>query len=640
VDCKKLHVLLVEDDESDVYLTRRALAQIVDPAYHVDVAASLSEAAKCLRSATFDVALLDLGLPESVGIGTLAKFRERCPESLPVIVLTNLNDEQAALATLDKGAQDFLVKNNLQPDMLSRAIRYALQRQQLLGQLQAANELLHSKNKRLSELYDTAQQFVDNVSHEFRTPLTVIREFTSIVRDGYDGPVTPKQIEHLDKVLHRSDDLALMVDDMLDISKLEAGLLGVWRRPCCVEEMVKNVTGLLRARATSKKISLAAEYSQDLPQVYCDEEKAQRVLINLAVNAVKFTPEGGRVIIGATLSDDGSEVVVSVTDSGPGICQSNLDVIFERFKQVETNLRSSTKGFGLGLNIAKELVQLNLGQICVESQIGAGSTFSYTLPKNEPSIIFDRYLRRRTAQAGELPWVTLLIASYDVEYPANCAPVIDEYLQRSVRANDFVLQSAERNWMIAACCSEQEYSNLTDRLLSGWQDYVRNFPQSKLPPLKLEHYQTYSATRDVSKLWGDYEQLVGGNGNAPPAGKTVLVVDDDQEVNACLGLRLEAAGFQVLSAFDGEQGLSAALSQHPDAVVLDVRMPNKDGLTMLRELRTHDEARDMPVVVLSASIRDQHRALEAGANYFVTKPYEPKEVLSAIESSMAQGVLQ
>jgi two-component system response regulator VicR len=123
---------------------------------------------------------------------------------------------------------------------------------------------------------------------------------------------------------------------------------------------------------------------------------------------------------------------------------------------------------------------------------------------------------------------------------------------------------------------------------------------------------------------------------AGPEQRTVLVVDDDREVSQCLGVRLQAAGFTVLSAYDGEEGLAAAYANQPDAVVLDVRMPKKDGLTVLRELRTTPSMRRTPIVMLSASIRDQHTALEAGASYFVPKPYEAKDILSAIESSMRE----
>jgi DNA-binding response OmpR family regulator len=158
--------------------------------------------------------------------------------------------------------------------------------------------------------------------------------------------------------------------------------------------------------------------------------------------------------------------------------------------------------------------------------------------------------------------------------------------------------------------------------------------------MRLTHVRSYACARELDRLCEDWMRLAGDGSNEPAHGKTVLVVDDDVEVNACLGVRLQAAGYEVLSAFDGDEGLSTALTRHPDAVVLDVRMPNKDGLTMLREMRTHREARNTPVVVLSASVRDQHRALEAGANYFVTKPYDAKDVLTAIQSSLLEGAIQ
>ena len=244
-------------------------------------------------------------------------------------------------------AQDYLSKDEIVPALLSRSIRYAIQRQHLLDQIQSANTMLEQKNERLAKLYNLAQQFVENVSHDFRTPLTVIREFTSIVRDGLDGPVTPKQAEHLGKVLHRTDDLAIMVDDMLDISKLESGLLGVWRRPCRAAELIETVQGLIKARADSKAIVLKTTVDADLPQVFCDDEKARRVLINLAVNAIKFTPEGGAVEIWAHGSRENEEVTVGVSDTGPGLSLENRTAIFDRFRQVDQGLRRH-QGIWLG----------------------------------------------------------------------------------------------------------------------------------------------------------------------------------------------------------------------------------------------------------------------------------------------------
>src|SRR3990172_9409404 len=314
-----IRVLLVDDDAVDADLTQRALQQVGQPRFATDRAASLASAMDILSSADYDVVLLDLGLPDSTRAETLARFRAACSNDLPIIVLTGLADEDSALEALDCGAQDYLAKEDVTPHMLSRSIRYSLQRHNLMGQLKTTNELLEQKNQRLAELYDTAQQFVENVSHEFRTPLTVIREFTSIIHDGLDGPVTPKQAEHLEKVLHRTDDLALMVDDMLDISKLEAGLLGVWRRPSRIADMIDTVRGLLKERADSKRILLTTTVDNNLPMVFCDEEKARRVIINLAVNAIKFTPEGGTVDISSKPGDAEGDYVIAITDSGPGL---------------------------------------------------------------------------------------------------------------------------------------------------------------------------------------------------------------------------------------------------------------------------------------------------------------------------------
>jgi signal transduction histidine kinase len=629
---------LVDDDSADAYLTRRALAACAKPSYHVDQAASLGEASERLSTTTYDVVLLDLGLPESRGIETVSQFRARCAAPPPLIVLTGLNDEAAALETLDQGAQDYLVKGELSADMLSRSIRHARQRHQMLGELQAANEMLRAKNERLAELYNTAQQFVDNVSHEFRTPLTVIREFTSIVRDGCDGAVTPKQVEHLDKVLHRTDDLALMVDDMLDISKLEAGLLGVWRRPCRVGELISSVLGQLKKRADSKGIRFTTNVAHDLPQVFCDEEKAQRVLINLAVNAIKFTPAAGQVEIWARPADDGMEITIGVTDSGPGISRENLAVIFERFRQLETNLRASTKGFGLGLNIAKELVSLNFGQMQVESEIGQGSTFSFTLPANDWGNIFERYVRRVGAQSETSPGISFFTVCVDLAWHEKAVPVVDEYLQRSVRTRDLVIPLNGHTWLLAAACAETDAAGLADRLKDGWHGYARNFPGGDLPGLEMRHCSTQPFAAGPDRLKAEFMRLLESSGTTIAGGK-VLVVDDDQEVNSCLGVRLEAAGYEVLAAYDGNQGLAAAIEHHPDAVVLDLRMPNMDGITMLQEMRNNEATNQTPVVVLSANIRDQHRALEAGANYFVAKPYEAATVLTAIKSSLSERSL-
>jgi CheY-like chemotaxis protein len=180
---------------------------------------------------------------------------------------------------------------------------------------------------------------------------------------------------------------------------------------------------------------------------------------------------------------------------------------------------------------------------------------------------------------------------------------------------------------------------MIERLDEGWQEYARNCPRGELPELHIRHHSTHAFSSGLEPMTEKFHRLFESRPPKCTAGGTVLVVDDDQEVNSCLGVRLQAAGYDVLSAYDGEQGFAAAIEHRPVAVVLDLRMPNMDGLTMLHKMRSHQGVAQTPVVVLSANIRDQHRALEAGANYFVAKPYEATTVLSAIESSLGERSL-
>jgi CheY-like chemotaxis protein len=253
--------------------------------------------------------------------------------------------------------------------------------------------------------------------------------------------------------------------------------------------------------------------------------------------------------------------------------------------------------------------------------------------------LFERYVKQASARTTAAPALSFLAVSIELEPNENAGPVVDEYLQRSVRAHDLVIETSPRTWLVAASCPEPEVAIMIERLADGWRGYARNCPGGKLPDLQITHHGTHSFTAGPKRLNEEFQRLLESHARKQPAGGTVLVVDDDQEVNSCLGVRLQAAGYDVLSAFDGNEGLAAAIQHHPDAVVLDLRMPNKDGLAMLQEMRSNREVARTPVVVLSANIRDQHRALKAGANYFVAKPYEATAVLSAIQSSLSERSL-
>jgi len=246
--------------------------------------------------------------------------------------------------------------------------------------LAGAKQVLEEHNQRLRELYNTAHQFVDHVSHEFRTPLMVIREYAAAIGEGMAGETTNQQREYLGTIMNRVDELHVLVEDLLDISRIEADLLRTARRSCSITDIFEQVRPTLQRKADSSQVVLELSASENLPRVYCDPEKVGRIMINLGVNAIKFSRSDAPVRIWARLTEDEREIQVGITDRGPGIARENLEIIFERFRQLDDHVRMSAKGFGLGLNIVKELVQLHFGRLHVDSALGEGSTFSFTIP--------------------------------------------------------------------------------------------------------------------------------------------------------------------------------------------------------------------------------------------------------------------
>jgi PAS domain S-box-containing protein len=313
--------------------------------------------------------------------------------------------------------------------------------------VERANHALADKNKQLSELYLTAQRFMDDVSHEFRTPLSVIKGYSELMRAGMAGEQSPEQKRFSQIIIDRARDMAQMVDDLLDSSKLRAGSLRVDRKPCHVSDIIAGLQSLVSSRAAASKIEIVEQIDPDLPRVFADAEKAIRVLVNLVVNAIKFSPEGSRIILSAT-SQDGGDVLISVADQGPGISPENLALIFDRFRQVG-NAMGSTKGFGLGLNIAKELVALNLGRMSVRSELKKGSTFSFTLPANQPEIILARlltHLENLNTAAGAFAVLRVTPAGTNAKDAA--LEQLRGFLACSSHASDVIMTTADRSALI------------------------------------------------------------------------------------------------------------------------------------------------------------------------------------------------
>ena len=493
---QQARLLIVDDSEDNRVLLSGRLKR---NGYRCETAVSGEEALARLACENFDLVLLDLVLPGASGVDVLTRIRGAHPlAKLPVIMVTAQQDADAAVEALGLGANDYvtmpcdlrLLMARIALHLRAKQAEEALvEAQQVLEQrVEERTEELRAKNVRLSELYASAHQFVDNVSHEFRTPLTVIKEFASILADELSGPVNDDQREYLGIIQNRIDDLSLMVDDMLDTSRLEAGLLSVYRTEHTVAEIVDRVRTIVERKAQAAGVNLIVDTPGDrLPTVYCDAENIGRVIVNLVVNACKFAGEGSNVELGYTYDPTRSEVAFRVSDTGPGIAPEQLQGIFERFQQAGNDTKSSGKGFGLGLNIAKELVHVNLGSISVESELGQGSTFSFSVPAFDPIEVAKRYLRHKDARRPNGATVTLSRMSAGEEVPETSRDAIEQFLHHHTRSRDIVFRLTNQEWLILTYANREQIAKLEQRLSDSRQLRNRTSPDAPLPPFEFRH---------------------------------------------------------------------------------------------------------------------------------------------------------
>ena len=480
---KPFRILLIDDDEEDYILTQDILEQIYGEQHSLDWVDNWEVGLEIVERKSHELYLVDYGLGERNGLELLQMMIERGCDA-PIILLTGMNSRDVDTEAMITGAADYLRKGELSPSLLEKSIRYSLARQQFLRAEHEAKELLRQINEKLGRLYKTAYQFVDNVSHEFRTPLTVIKEFAAILQDGLAGEVNNEQSEYLGIILNRVDDLSLMTNDMLDFSLIEAGILGIAREEIHIEQVFELVRTTLERKAAASESILKITTEDALPTIYCDAEKIGRVIINLAVNAFKFSSEGGKVSLWARNDAVNSEVIVGVTDDGPGMAPEHLDLIFNRFQQVGGDVRASTKGFGLGLNIAKELVEINFGTIEVESRIGEGSSFKFTIPSFEPVGLLRRYMRQVGNIRDGSSYVSLVTAHIDPMIDAALRDDVKMFIERQVRRSDLLFDAKPGPFLICAATNQTELGEMIQRLLKAKSETDRDRPDTALPEIE------------------------------------------------------------------------------------------------------------------------------------------------------------
>jgi signal transduction histidine kinase len=368
-------VLMIEDNAGDVRLLKSLIsdAMQISPSTLIELttAGRLGEGLALARQKSFDVILLDLSLPDSQGLDTFSRTQKIASE-IPVIVLSGLDDESLALQAVRQGAQDYLAKGEVTGYLLIRAMRYAIERKR-------TEETLKAANKKLKELDRLKSEFLSTVSHELRTPIAIMREGVSLVLDGIAGEITDTQRDLLSDTLENIDRLTRLVTDLLDISKIEAGKIKLRRSKMDMNEVVRKIYEHYQPQAREKRILFETDIPDSPVYLYGDTDKLMQIFHNLESNALRFTESMGKIIIGA--KDNGDEILCWVSDTGVGISKANQKKLFSKFEQFGRVDGPGYRGTGLGLAIAKGLVEKHDGKIWVESELGKGTTFWFSLKK-------------------------------------------------------------------------------------------------------------------------------------------------------------------------------------------------------------------------------------------------------------------
>jgi signal transduction histidine kinase len=351
-------VLLVEDNPGDARLLREMFNGDGSPNVDLACVSFMSEAEKHLATSTVDIILLDLGLPDAQGLVAIRRARIAAPD-IPMVVLTGMDDEALAAQSLQEGAQDYLIKGQIETRGLLRALRYATER------------------KRLDRLKD---EFVSTVSHELRTPLTSITGSLGLLIGKAVGVLSEPAARLLEIAHNNSQRLVRLVNDILDIEKLESGHAVFDFRKIEVRSLVEQTVESMRGYAGAHGVKVRVEAAVAVDAVRADTDRLAQVVTNLLSNAIKFSPPDGEVVIAVGKEVKGDVVRITVRDHGPGISADFRPRIFERFAQADATNARRKGGTGLGLSISKQIIDRLGGDIGFADAPGGGTIFYVELP--------------------------------------------------------------------------------------------------------------------------------------------------------------------------------------------------------------------------------------------------------------------
>lgn len=495
-------------------------------------------------------------------------------------------------------------------------------------QLTRLNQLADGLRRTAEEALRAKEQFVANVSHELRTPLNMIIGFSEMILGSpqvYGSSIPSALLADLSVILRNSRHLSDLIDDVLDLSQIEAGRMALVKERVNLSEIVESATVAVRPLFASKGLSLDVRMSDDLPILFCDRTRIREVLLNLLSNAGRFTERGG-VVVSVRRDQDTGDVVVGVSDTGPGIPDRDKGRVFQPFQQLDSSIRRRYGGSGLGLTISKSFIELHGGRMWFESEPGRGTTFFFSLPVDSPSPAQDSatrwlnpdwpHLERTHPSLAPLPvvnprWVVVdpgsgalqrllerYLSNVDVVPVQNIQAAIEELAR--VPAQMLIINSMAMDEWLLRLSADPGLSYGVPVVVCAIPDHT-----DAAHDLGVSEYLVKPV--DQHKLLTAVEQVLRQRAAASPAdhvgpAPTLLIVDDEPDARRLFWRMLSSAphNYRVLTAADGQHALEIMRAQRPDVVLLDLVMPNMNGFQFLTMKNADPDLRAIPVLIISA----------------------------------------
>jgi len=468
-------------------------------------------------------------------------------------------------------------------------------------------------------------EFLANVSHELRTPIHAIIGYAELLLDSVYGPVNDQQEETVNFIRENAQDLLSLVNNLLDLSRIESGRADLILESFDLRDLVSEVIAQLKPLADAKRLGLTSVVLIDLTVVRSDRGKLKQILVNLVGNAIKFT-DNGKITIAVTADVNDKpgahghspRVALSVQDTGIGIPSDQLGRLFEKFHQVDGSSHRQHEGTGLGLYITRQLAELLSGQVDIQSAPGKGTTVTISLPGNFEEVEGIQRLRSRIAAASsaatgsdtdskrlvlvvsQQPDIARILAAGlgSREYKVRTARDGEEAVSLSVKLRPLVVL------LDAHSCSAD--------LWSVFQE-LKTRPETKNIPiifLSNDPIRGPSVPLRVATAPSPRAVLRSVRATAENGRKNVLIVDDEQSFREVLKSVLDGEGYRLYEAATGREAIAKLESQKPDLVLLDLNLPDTDGWGVMQYMKQRPEFKDVGVLVMSGLILDEEETAE------------------------------